>query len=173
MRTLTSISLLLILLLNLFGFYVAFIVKQDVIQREMSELVKDKKQTAHQVVTLCKHDFENIKWITEGKEFRLKGKLYDVSKIEFLNGVVKLFVEEDSLETNLVEDFISIINSQTEKEQNNSPLKLLLEHFLKEFTVEKTSFIFHSTVSFISVVEKDFLFTSFISNQQSPPPDLV
>ena len=147
MRKFISISLLLLLLLNLLGFYTAFFVKQEVIQREMSELVKNKKQTALPVVTLSRHDFENIKWIVEGKEFRFKGKLFDISKIEFSNGIVKLFAEEDSLETNLVEDFISIISSQKEKEQSNSPLKVLLEHFVKEFTVERTALIFHSPAS--------------------------
>lgn len=172
MRIVTSISLLFLLLLNLFGFYGAFFVNQSAIKKGMAEWI-DKKEAKHPVLVLSKQEFEHINWLTEGEEFRLNGKLYDVSKIQFVKDQVKLFVEEDLLETNLIADFISIFNRQTEKEQTNSPIKFLLEHFLQEFTVQKVAFSFQLPCSSITLYEKEFLFSSFIAYQQSPPPDLV
>jgi hypothetical protein len=172
MRTITSISLLFLLLLNLFGFYTAFLINQTTIKKGMAEWI-DKKEAKHPFLILSKQEFENINWITDGEEFRLHGNLYDVSSIEFVKDQVKLFVEEDLMETNLVAEFISIFNTQTENNQSNFPVKLLLEHFLQEFTMQEVAFNFQLPSTSTTVYEKEFSFSSFIAHQQSPPPDLA
>jgi hypothetical protein len=168
-----SFLFLSVLLLNMFGFYTAFMVKQGAIHEGRSELTVMANEASHPSITLSKYNFERVSWIREGKEFRHEGKLYDVSKIEFVDGQVKIFVEEDSLETNLINDFIAVLDVQTEKGQNNSPVKLLLEHFLKEFVIEKSGFVFEPTVSCLSLAEPGSVFNSFIPNTQAPPPDLA
>lgn len=171
MRSFLSISLVTLLLLNLFGFYFIFMIRQDDIRKEMSELVKQERSQNVQFISFSKYDFDKIVWEQQGKEIRFKGRLYDVTGIEISPNEIKLYVEEDARETDLISDFVSVISSQTEKDQTNSPAKLLLEHFLKEFTVGQTSYIYDPVVSFILFINKDFHFTSFISDQQFPPPD--
>ena len=173
MRKFLSISLFALLLLNLFGFYIAFVIKQGDVQKEMEALTNAPVHTAPAFISFSKNDFANIIWLRDKKEFRFNGKLYDVSRIEILKDEVKLFVIDDLAETKLIDEFVSLFHQQNEKNKTNSPLQFLLEHFLQEFTTGQITVLYHPAVSFTSFFEKDFHFSSFILNQQSPPPDLV
>lgn len=168
MRTASSIFFLLVLMVNLFGFYFAFTIQQSEIQNEMVCKLQAKH---HQILSLSKAEFEKIVWLDDEKEMRFNGKLYDVSRIETSNNTVKLFVEEDEMETKLVDDFVSMFSSQADKTTNSSPIKILLQHFMQEFTCTTSITIFHPSFSFVALIEKNFLFNSFITIGQSPPPD--
>ncbi len=170
MRTASSIFLLSVLLLNLFGFYFAFTSQQSEIQKDM---VCKSKTKHHQVLSLSKTEFEKIVWLDDEKEMRFNGKLYDVSKIETANNTVKLFVEEDSMETQLVDDFVALFTSQNNQPINSSPVKNLLQHFMQEFTCHASTTIFHPYFSFVALMERDSLFNSFVTIGQSPPPDFI
>lgn len=168
MRTASSIFLLLVLMLNLFGFYFAFTIQQRELQKEM---VCKSQTNHHHILTLSKTAFEKIVWLDDEKEMRLNGKLYDVSKIETSNDIVKLFVEEDEMETKLVDDFVSMFSSRADKTPHSSPFKILLQHFMQEFTCTTSTTIFYSSFSFVAFMKKNSLFNSFITIGQSPPPD--
>lgn len=166
MRVVSSVFLLSILLLNLFGFYFAFSVQQNEIQKEMFAHTGN----AH-VLSLSKIDFDKIVWSSKNKEMRFNGQLYDVSKIEISNTGVNLYVEEDTVETKLVDDFIAVFASQTDKATGSSPIKILLQHVMQEFTFNAAATLFHPSLSFVSMTEKASSFSSFVSIGQSPPPD--
>ena len=139
----------------------------------MAEAIKQPQQNSSYCITLSQHDFENIVWAREGKEFRLNKKLYDVASIEFANGAVKIFVEEDAAESELVEKFIALFSTSKQNDQTNSPLQILLDHFLKEFTTTSVAVLYHPTFTSNFLFQKEIHFSSFISNRQSPPPDLA
>lgn len=132
---------------------------------------KSQTHHHHQILSLSKVEFEKIVWLDDEKEMRFNGKLYDVSRIETSNTDVKLFVEEDSMETKLVDDFVAMFTSQNDKPSNSSPIKNLLQHFMQEFTFNTPSTISPASLSLISFTEEEFLFSSFITIGQSPPPD--
>lgn len=157
-------------MLNLFGFYFAFTIQQSEIQNEM---VCKLKANHHQVLLLSKTEFEKIVWLDDENEMRFNGKLYDVSRIETSNNTVKLFVEEDSMETKLVDDFVALFTSQNDNPTNSSPIKILLQHFMQEFTCNSSTTIFHPSFSFVALMEKNSLFISFVTIGQSPPPDFI
>jgi len=157
-----------VLLLNLFGFYFAFTIHQSEIKKEM---VYKSPAKHYQILLLSKTEFEKIVWLDDEKEMRFNGKLYDVSKIETSNTTIKLFVEEDSIETKLVDDFVAMFTTQADKTTNSSPIKILMQHFMQEFTCNTTTTIFHPSFSFVTLMEKNSLFNSFITIGQSPPPD--
>lgn len=125
----------------------------------------------YQILLLSKTEFEKIVWLDDEKEMRFNGKLYDVSKIETLNTTIKLFVEEDSMETKLVDDFVAMFTTQADKTTNSSPIKILMQHFMQEFTFNTPTTISPASLSMISFTQEEFDFSSFISIGQSPPPD--
>jgi hypothetical protein len=171
MRKFLSISLLLILLLNLFGFYVAFKLQQDKISEEMSGLIKDNK--GHQkVLSLTLKDYAELNWTQRGREFRMNDRLYDVAKIETSGKYVRVYVEDDEQETQLVSNFISTVQQQSEK-NTSSPLKTLLEHFLKDFTASDTNVIVHPArkTAIVTGLEECKL-PVYTSDLLSPPPQL-
>lgn len=171
MRVLTSFFLLCLLLLNLFGFFFIFSFQQNEIQEKVQASFHQSANHHLEILSFSKNDFEKIIWLKEGKEFRLNGKLYDVSRIETSNSTVKLFVEEDSMETKLVDNFVALFTSQNDKPINSSPIKIPLQHFMQEFTCNTLTIILHPSFYFVSLMEKKSSFSSITPIGQSPPPD--
>jgi hypothetical protein len=170
-RTFTSISLVALLLLNLFGFYFAFVVRQSDIRKDVVESISKGKSESLEVFSFSRQEFNAISWLVEGREFEMNGKRYDVVKTEISTNSVELYVENDVRENTLVNDFVSLINTQSEKDQTNSPLKIMLEHFLKEFT-QQSKFVMTEPVMNslrFGQLPGQYLL-SWIDELQSPPP---
>ncbi len=136
-------------------------------------MVCKSKANHHQILLLSKAEFEKIVWLKQHKEFRLDGRLYDVESIEMKNNEVAIHVEEDTQELKLILEFITQFTSETENKNNSSPIKILLQHFMQEFTFNATFEIPLTILSSVIFFEKEFSYVSFILNGQSPPPDLL
>ncbi len=173
MRFTAVILFIAFLFMNLFGFYFAFVFRQYETQKQMAEVMSGKNGQ-HSVIVLSGSEFNNLVWLKKDKEFRYNGGLYDVGHMEVRNGMVTLYVEQDYKETGLVNDFLSLFNRQNDSCGANHPSKVSLQSFLKEFTFER----FVLPVAEIQPgnrilrYEKEFLFSSFIADRQSPPPDI-
>ena len=175
MRRFIPISLVALILLNVFGFYISFLLKKDCIRTEMAELIKGESDENLQAITFSKTDFDKIDWTIKGKEFRKNGKLNDVAKIEVLANTIKVYVLEDSQENDLVADFTSTVQQQSEKDQGNSPLKVLLQQFLNEFTPHQNVLSLYPPQQSLSTISQstESCLLSFITELQSPPPQSV
>ena len=84
MRKPVSLLLVLILFINLFGFYFAFVVKQADIRQEMLGQIKEMPKVDCKYLSFSKADFQQIVWKQTGKELLFNGKMYDVAYIEIL-----------------------------------------------------------------------------------------
>jgi hypothetical protein len=168
MRVLASVFLLAALLLNTFGFYLSFFAEQHSVHEQVGRSMDTHPATEHSI-TLNHAQFRRITWLREGKECRINGNLYDVAKIEFLAGGVKLYVEEDMVEAVLINGFIKTLLGQ-DKEQSKVPMKVLPQNLFTDFVVTESNFAFFNAeqaVRMFNVMER---FSSRTPEEQTPPP---
>ena len=135
MKPFLSISLVFLLLLNLFGFYGIFMIKQSGIRQQMFHLAEKSSGNNQHVITLSPRQFENLHWSVKGKELNMDGHLYDIARIEVNRTEVKLYVEEDDLETQLIADLLSFTRQQTNNNEATSPVIFLLSMVCSEVEV--------------------------------------
>jgi hypothetical protein len=169
-RKIISLSLIAILLINLFGYFISFTVQRARIRTEVKQLMKAEKMKHTQQFVFTEHEYEQLSKEDNGKEFKLNGGLYDVVKKEAVDGKIILTAYYDHKETGLLDKFTSYFTDETQPDKGKQtvPVFSLLE------------FIFHNADwkcydSFVC-----FRLTSYSSNllsltldSASPPPDLV
>lgn len=174
MQRLFAISIIAVLFLNIFGFYIAFILNQNEIKAEMMEKAAKENPARLHVFSLSKEEFDHLKWTNKGREFSYNGRLVDVSRIEFSGSFVTLYVVDDIVENRMIEDFVSLVQQKQQNEHTNSPIKSLLSSLFSEFAITAVSY-HHYPFKFTSIQNplKDTLYHSFISEKHSPPPDLA
>jgi hypothetical protein len=169
MRSLTVVALLGLLLLNTFGFYFAFVAKQTEVKSKVAIAMQSKSHSS--IIALSQQQYARLVWTTAGKEFLFNGKLYDVASVNTDGNMIQLRVEDDSMETELIADFVSLFASKQNKEQNNSPIKFLLAQFLGEFTGTEIFRLNALCFTSVSIHETEISFSSFVALRQTPPPD--
>ena len=119
-----------------FGMSLTFFSTLSHIREEMKEKVQDDSHT--QSLTFTKDAFARLKWEKKNKEFRLKGKMYDVSAIETKGDKVLVYCIFDKTETRLRHQLIHLFS---DKPGNKSPFRLwvqiLAQNYFKpaEFTL--------------------------------------
>lgn len=173
MRTLTSISLLLLLLLNLFGFYVSFFLNREGIKEEMVKTMTAAKRNSLEQFEFTTHEYRQLTR-PDGKddELIINTLMYDVKGVEFRNDKVIVFAKKDISETNLIKKFLSEINDQSSSSrQRNS--NLLTKVLQQEFVFIETNFELLITITHQRIVTKQFSLISTYFNQSTPPPDLI
>ena len=173
MRRLTSVLLTALVLINLFGFYTLFILKQADIKEEMAEKISHSFSTEHcETLSFDKEVFAKLLFNDNGKEFRYNGRLYDVVNIKKSGARVLVVVEYDAKETALVETFGSLFSQQEDKDQSSSPVKTMLSHFQQDYVVHYLSFISvnNSSLKGYCTVNQSYPLSSFAADALAPPP---
>lgn len=172
MRVFIAISFIAVLMLNLFGFYIAFIMNRHEIRKEMQQSLTDSDKENLSVISMSREEFENIVWEKKNKEFRMNDRMFDVEKMEMADDYVTLYVEEDTKETQLVDDFAATVSQQTDQEYPGSPLKAMYNYLMKEFIRHQDTVTYHPSVAFHSLLPSEtYTYASFVGNRPSPPPD--
>jgi len=171
MKKIIALSFILILLVNVFGYFISFSIQRYKIKQEVKQLVKQEKRRNTQHFIFTAQQYERLRQYENGNEFSLNGCMYDVVKKEFVNGNIILTAYYDHQETDLLTKFISFFNE--ESEQHNSKHTLLgfclLEFILHntewQFSPEATTLLLPSyNTTILSVPHTDLV---------SPPPDLL
>ena len=173
MRALTSFLLTTLILVNLFGFYTIFILKQVEVKEEMAERIITKISAEHQeTFSFDKAEFAKILFNDNGKEFRYNGRLYDVVSINKSGGEVKITVEYDASETALIEVFGSLFSQQQDKDQSSSPVKTIISHFQQDYIVNRLNIpvLNNSILTDYSSVNQSYPPSSFVADKLAPPP---
>jgi len=109
-------------------------------------------------------DFSKIEWIEKGKELKLKGKLYDVSKIERTVQGFAVYGVNDSLE----EEFIAMVDQWKKNSAPSSKGRTLFQpQFCNRLDFENSNRLGGIQVEFLF---DSGTYTSPISLTPSPPP---
>ncbi|MBL0310744.1 MAG: hypothetical protein IPP77_14040 [Bacteroidetes bacterium] len=174
MRRVLSLAFVAVLMLNLFGFYAAFILNLSEARKEMEESLAHLEKEDLSFMSMSHVEFENITWVKRNKEFRLNNRLFDVEEIKIYKDQVLLYVEEDTKEADLIERFASLFFQQQEGDNSQSPTRTMLYDVIKEFIAHPDSFKYFASAFLYSFYSAEtFLYSSFIVNPLSPPPDRV
>jgi hypothetical protein len=168
LKKLSLIIIIAVLICSQFGYY--FILRHQ--QQEQKEAVKEKiisqlKEEELESISLTDNQ-QNIHWEDGGKEFELKGEMYDVVKSKTVDGKITLLCINDKKETALIDHYNSITkhnSSSDKKEKSNTDNTINL-------------FVYHNDYSKNIYVIKTKSYSSFINSflpqpsadQTSPPP---
>ena len=63
----------------------------------------------------------------------MNGSLYDVVNVENTGNGVKITVEYDLKETQLIQAFGNLFKQQQNQDQTSSPLKAIISHFQQDY----------------------------------------
>jgi hypothetical protein len=173
MRRLTSVLLTALVLVNLFGFYGIFILKQADIKADMAEKISHPVSTEHcETLSFDKAVFAKLLFNDNGKEFRYNGRLYDVVNIKSSGNLVKVMVEYDASETALVETFGSLFGQQQDKDQSSSPVKIIISHFQQDYIIcyFSLSSLNNSSITGYCRVNRSYPVSCFVADALAPPP---
>lgn len=171
MRRVLSATLILILFVNLFGYFISFTAQRCKIRAEVRELLKREKMKSAKQFVFTPEEFSKLDTRESGREFCLNGDMYDVVFKKEVNGKVFLTAYFDHKETGLLTKFISFFKSGIDpagKEQQH-----LLSFTLLEFVTANSAVcvflnekIFRLPVSRSSVLLQSY-------DKHSPPPELA
>ncbi|MFM7839003.1 MAG: hypothetical protein ACKO6K_05515 [Chitinophagaceae bacterium] len=124
MRKISLIALLFLFFWNQVGYQLSYWVEQLWIEEQQREYL---------ISLLPDHAFEKIadnpqiQWEEEGREFRYQHRLYDVARIEWVNGVKVYLVVSDEKENELAHEFLRTVvqhrNTQSEKSSTAAAVK--------------------------------------------------
>jgi len=172
MRLLAGIFLIGLVLVNLSGFYIAFVLKQADIRQEMAANITRTSNEHRQTLKFDNSEFSKLLFNDDGKEFTLDGKLYDVVSIEHAGNHVNVVVEYDSKETNLVEIFDSVFNGQQNNDQNSAPVKSIISHIQQDYVVSLQAFKLTSigNDAVCHLLNASYPISSFVGDKLAPPP---
>ena len=176
MRTVTAFLLTTLILINLFGFYAIFMVKQTEIKSEMRESVsKSKSSGTRETLSFHKNEFDKLPFDDNGKELHYEGKLYDVVTIEKNDSEVNVTVEYDVKETTLIDTLMGELNQQQDKDQTSSPLKAFLSHFQQDYIANQhyTHLPKSDKITSYCVVNSSYPSSTFMTDNLTPPPQFI
>lgn len=136
MRKVVSLFLLVIILVSTVGYFPVFKLEQWKIRTSMKHKI-EAKIPLRLLHVIKFSDYEEIKWIREGKEFMIGDRMYDIVRTDPKNSL-KFYCIDDIQETKLFSNLSEKVNLQTQDPNlplNKSAKSILDQNYLNEPTV--------------------------------------
>ena len=155
-----------ILLLQVAGSYVYFIVRLSAIRQEMREQLKAKPDEQLTLLTLTAEEYQKAK--VDDHEVKVNEKMYDITRIVVQDDKVLVYALHDEAEDNLLA-FLNEMVKRSSKDKKPVPSQLIQLFTLQFVMIENTlptlsaTLVEHTTAYTISI-------PAFISLIESPPP---
>jgi len=108
-KKIIGIVFLNILLLQIAGSYVYFIVRLTGIRHEMREQLKQKPDEELTLLTLTRDEYKKSK--VNDREVKVNGKMYDIARIAIRNNQVLVYALHDEAEDSL----LTLLNEMVER----------------------------------------------------------
>jgi len=165
MRKYIALLIVPVFLFNIGGYYLWFSVLQHNLQQEIGqeirEGIKDKDLT---LITVPLNDEAGISWIKPNKEFRYKGEMYDVVKIQVQHQKKLYYCMNDSKEKQLLADFNKTHNTKKDSE------KKLKRSFTYNFYFQQVTSVKNFSAIDIPFASIHILYKPGAIDIHSPPP---
>jgi hypothetical protein len=101
-----SLFLIIILLFNIFGYFIYFNILQSNIRHEISDHIRNGLHDSElTIIEINSQNSLEIKWIKPSKEFSYHGYLYDVAKVVEKDGRKYYHCINDTKEDKLIREF--------------------------------------------------------------------
>ncbi|MCG3166528.1 MAG: hypothetical protein POELPBGB_02307 [Bacteroidia bacterium] len=161
--------LLLILLFNISGHFVTFKLSQHSIKKEIKRKIKSHvPETELTVFTFSIAELNKLDWEEKGKEFSLKGNMYDVVKKQQTADSITLYCINDIQEKSLFANLEELINRQMNSDERSSNISL--KKFQTDYFFIHTELQFSFTgICSLPVEITDKLLKGFLSDTLQPP----
>jgi hypothetical protein len=115
MRKFISLLIIVVLLLDIGGYYLWFLIWKNSAQQEISqEIKKGLKGVELSLIEVSNNEQSNISWIKPNKEFRYKGDMYDIVNVKIQNKYTLYYCIKDIKEKQLIANFSKNHNSKKE-----------------------------------------------------------
>lgn len=166
MKKIFSALFLSVLLLQVAGCYVYFIVRLSGIRSEMRQQLRHKPDEELTLLTLTEEEFRKAK--VDDHEVKVDGKMYDIARIAFHDNRLLVYALHDEAEDNLLTLLAEMVN-RTSHDKKPVPSQLLQLLTLQFVLIENKM----PAISGISVFHKtpyNRAFLTFISGIEIPPP---
>jgi hypothetical protein len=174
LKSVFTYFLLLIFLFNILFFYPVFLFFQYEIKSESANYKETETNTTEISVYTEKQSIDNKwEWVDKN-EFRCKGQMYDVIKIEKTKETILYYCKTDHFEMKLFESLNHFICSISNifgsgKKETKKPLK---EYFKDYFSV-KNEIVLFSLYDTDLLLESYSLFRLYNPETLLPPPKVV
>lgn len=170
MRKVLSATLIVILFINLFGYFISFTAQRCKIRAEVRELLKQEKIKSARHFVFTAEEFAMLDIREGGKEFCLNGDMYDVIGKSYSRGKVILTAFYDHKETGLIDKFVSFFGEENSSSKDKQQVP---EFSLLEFVSPDGEWKVHNPLRSLSMFNAKPEFISPLSvDLLSPPPDL-
>ncbi len=162
---------MIIIFLNLFGFYISFYVCRAEIKEVVKEELCNQSTGKLKKFVLSINEYQAA-LTSEADELIIHGIYYDVNKVCINHNSVTVFAVADSDETNLVNDFVALLTKNT-NEGKSQQKNVLFKIFQLEFNKPElsTHFIFEHPKQDFNIAYAPMVAQPTYSSL-SPPPDL-
>lgn len=165
-KKLIGIVFLSVLLLQVAGSYVYFIVRLSGIRSEMREQLKYKPDEELTLLTLTKEEFRKAK--VNDHEVKVDEKMYDIARIVVQHDKVLVYALHDEAEDNL----LALLNEMVERSSNDKkPVpSQLIQLLTLQFVIIENKIPALTGVSVVHTTPYQVFLPSFISVIEIPPP---
>ena len=169
-RKIISLFLFIVLVANMFGYFISFTAQRYKIRAELQQSVKEDKAHSTAQFAFSGQEYARLAKLQNATEFTLNGKLYDVLKKELKEGRIVLTVYYDHRESGLMGEFISFISEQTQPEKSKQTLPLFS---LLEFVFSPAEWKSYNNCSTLNIPSYSSNLLSLSLDSYSPPPDRI
>ena len=175
MKKIFTLTLLIVFLFNVAGYFIAFKAEQFQIKSEIESEIKSGITTEElTVININKKNVAAIQWTEYGKEMRYKDELYDVVKFSETATTITYYCIDDSKEDSLFANLDVHINTHVATNNPQKSSKKLSNHVIKIYFSNKQQFIVAPSALFAKFSPfNNLIFTSAILEKNAPPPEFV
>jgi hypothetical protein len=150
MKKIFSISLILVLLYSVLGFYLNFKIEQFWIKEEIEQrIIKHLPEKDLTLIKISSANSEKIHWTEESSEFRYDGEMYDVVKTRSANDTTYYYCYNDEKESKLMTCVDKLVKEQTTGNSKSRTVqkKQVITYFFQQ--VLHTQFINEKSISYL------------------------
>jgi hypothetical protein len=165
-KKITGIVFLSVLLLQVAGSYVYFIVRLSGIRHEMREQLKHIPDEELTLLTLTREEFQKAK--ADDHEVKVNGKMYDIARIVVNDKNVFVYALHDEAEDNLLA-LLNEMVKRSSKDKKPVPSQLI-QLITLVFVPVESQLLQNSSVAFIHHTPYRETSVSFYTVIESPPP---
>ena len=174
MKKIIPIFFLVALLFAQGGYYLINFVQQHLAEEAMEQqLLAEIPESSMQVFDVAANK-NDIIWEEYGKEFLLKGKMYDVAETKIIEGKTYLYCVSDNKEDQVLQDRSNAVKSSLEQNPGNNFNHHTVKFQMSECTVPgKDNMLLSAVVAPETYAPLFVTIYSTIKKVNTPPPNFI
>ena len=174
MKKIIPIFFLVAMLFSQGGYYLFNFIQQHLAKEAMEQqLLAEIPESSMQVFEMTANK-DDIIWEEYGKEFLLKGKMYDVARIKTVEGKTYLYCISDNKEDQVLQNRSNAVRSGLEQNSGNNFNHLTVKFQLSECIVDGRNDVpLPATVVAKGYAAFDVTICSTIKKVNTPPPNFI